>query len=248
MGIQAVLAPPEQVAPFRELYRHEMGCQIVSDSYLRRGFSDAYLLSDGSNVAGYGLVTCRDDPGMLHEYHVFPAYRSESLPLFRQLLEVSRASRVRAQTNDRDLLLRLLDCCTKTHAEAVLFEDAYTTRLELGAGLLRRTTEDDRKTIFEHRSEPVGEWMVEQDGVAVATGGALHHYNPPYADLYMEVEESHRRQGLGSYLIQELKKMCYEGGKVPAARCDAGNTASRRTLQKAGMLPCARILVGEVDR
>ena len=88
--------------------------------------------------------------------------------------------------------------------------------------------------------------MIEVAGEAVATGGALHHYNPPYADLFMEVSEAHRRHGHGSYLVQELKRICYESGNKPAARCDASNVASRQTLQKAGFLPCARLLVGDV--
>ena len=88
--------------------------------------------------------------------------------------------------------------------------------------------------------------MIESDGIAVATGGALFHYNPPYGDLFMEVHESYRRHGFGSYLVQELKRICYEMGKTPAARCNVSNAASRKTLQKAGMLPCCRLLVGEV--
>ena len=54
------------------------------------------------------------------------------------------------------------------------------------------------------------------------------------------------QQGFGSYLVQELKRVCYEAGKKPAARCNADNVASRRTLQKAGFLPCGRLLVGDV--
>ncbi len=62
----------------------------------------------------------------------------------------------------------------------------------------------------------------------------------------MEVAEEARRQGVGSSLVQELKRVCYEAGKIPAARCDPANIASRRTLEKAGFLPCARVLVGTV--
>ena len=62
----------------------------------------------------------------------------------------------------------------------------------------------------------------------------------------MEVDEPCRRRGFGSYLIQELKRVCYEMGRIPAARSNVMNTASRATLQKAGLLPCARILSGIV--
>jgi GNAT superfamily N-acetyltransferase len=92
--------------------------------------------------------------------------------------------------------------------------------------------------------EGVGDWLIEHNGAIVATGGIATHYNPPYGDLFMEVDERFRRRGYGSYLIQELKRTCYETGLVPAARCNVANLASRATLQKAGLLPCARLLSG----
>ena len=85
-------------------------------------------------------------------------------------------------------------------------------------------------------------------GVAVATGGVLFHYNPPYGDIFMEVHESYRQRGFGSYMVQELKRICYEMGKTPAARCNVSNVASRRTMEKAGLLPCGRILLGDAVR
>ena len=69
----------------------------------------------------------------------------------------------------------------------------------------------------------MGDCLLEVDGAIVATGGILTHYNPPYGDIYMEVDEPIRRRGYGSYLVQEVKRACYEMGKVPAARCNASN-------------------------
>jgi GNAT superfamily N-acetyltransferase len=62
----------------------------------------------------------------------------------------------------------------------------------------------------------------------------------------MEVSEPYRRRGIGSYLVQELKRICYEMGKTPAARCNVSNVASRKTMEKAGLLPYGRILLGDV--
>ena len=84
------------------------------------------------------------------------------------------------------------------------------------------------------------------DGNVVGKGGILFHYNRPYGDLYMEVTEPFQRRGLGSYLIQELKRVCYELGAVPCARCNPTNIASRRTLQRAGFVPFAHILNGSI--
>jgi GNAT superfamily N-acetyltransferase len=88
------------------------------------------------------------------------------------------------------------------------------------------------------------EWWLELNGETVATGGLLFHYNRPYGDIYMDVPESHRGRGFGAYIVQELKRAAYQLGAIPGARCNPGNIASRKTLQKAGLVPYANILTG----
>jgi GNAT superfamily N-acetyltransferase len=246
MAIDIAHVPLEQVLPLRELYRREMGCQIVHDSLPGRGFGDLFLIRCDGRVAGYGFVMgYRGEPrDMVREFYVLPALRGRALPMFRRLVEASGARRVEVQTNDVLLTLMLYDCATDITSDRVVFQDALTTSLSAPGVVFRGATEADQGRIFEHRVEPVGEWLIEHDGDIVATGGIGTHYNPPYGDLYMEVDEPHRRRGYGSYLIQELKRACYEMGRVPAARCDVTNEASRATLQKAGLFPCARILSG----
>jgi GNAT superfamily N-acetyltransferase len=219
---------------------------MVHDSFPARGLSDPYMLKVDGHRAGYGLVANRYDPNTVDEFYVLPVHRTKALPLFRRLIEASRATRIRAQTNDRLLTLLFYDCARNITSDTILFADAFTSALTHPSGILRHASEDEADRIFEHHHEPVGDWLVEVDGRVVATGGALFHYNPPYADIFMEVEEPFRRQGLGSFLVQELKRICYEMGKVPAARCNVANVASRRTLEKAGLLPCARILHGDI--
>jgi GNAT superfamily N-acetyltransferase len=89
--------------------------------------------------------------------------------------------------------------------------------------------------------------VLELDGKVVAQGGLLFHYNRPYGDIYMEVAEAFRQRGLGSYLVQELKRAAYELGAVPCARCNTTNVPSRRTLQKAGFIPFAHMLTGVIS-
>ena len=59
--------------------------------------------------------------------------------------------------------------------------------------------------------------VIEVEGQVAATGGILFHYNRPFGDIYMEVAEPFRRRGFGSFLVQELKRVCYGGGHVPEA-------------------------------
>ena len=246
MNIEVSRVEVEEITPLRELHRQEMSCEIMHDSFPRRGFSDAYLIRWEGRIAGYALVANVHWPETVHEFYLIPAYRDAALSIFRQLLGVSQATHILTQTNDRLLLLMLYDCAQNITSDTILFEDVFTTHLTCPTGSLRKVTEADKERMFEHKLEPVGDWMIESDGVPVATGGVLFHYNPPYGDVYMEVAEPYRRRGYGSYLVQEMKRICYEMGKIPASRCNVANVASRQTLQRAGLLPCGRLLVGEV--
>jgi GNAT superfamily N-acetyltransferase len=241
--------PLEEVLPLRELYRREMNCQIIHDSLPGRGFGDLFLIRADGRVAGYGFVMgYRGEPkDMIREFYILPAHRGSALPMFRQLVATTRARRIETQTNDVLLTLMLYDCATGITSDRVLFHDALTTNLVVPGACFREVTEVDREKIFEHKVEGVGDWLIEHAGAIVATGGIARHYNPPYGDIYMEVDGPFRRRGHGSFLVQELKRACYEMGRAPAARCDASNVASRATLQKAGLLPCARMLSGHLS-
>jgi GNAT superfamily N-acetyltransferase len=249
MTIDVACVPLKEVLPLRDLYRREMGCQVVHDSLPGRGFGDLFLIRLDGRIAGHGFVMgYQGEPrDMVKEFYVLPALRGSALPMFRRLVEVSGARRVAAQTNDVLLTLMLYDCATAITSDTIVFHDALMTTLPAPGVVFREATEADRGRIFEHRVEPVGEWLLERDGAVVATGGIATHYNPPYGDLFMEVDTPHRRRGYGSYLIQELKRVCYEMGRVPAARCNTSNTASRATLQCAGLFPCARLLSGVLE-
>lgn len=232
----------------RALYREECNCQIIHDSSLSRGLADPYLILHNGRLAGYGGVWNKYYPGRLMEFYILPHLRGAALPMFRALVEASGATQIEAQTNIPLMLLMLFDCASNIAAENVLFYDAHTTSLACQDAAFRRTSPEDTASIPQQDREPIGDWLLEARGAIVATGGFLCHYNPPYGDIYMEVAESARRQGYGSFLVQELKRVCYEAGKRPAARCNATNIASRRTLERAGMLPCGRLLVGDAKR
>jgi GNAT superfamily N-acetyltransferase len=223
-----------------------MNCQIILDSWHGRGWTDSYLLRLEGRVVRYGLVggVRAERKEIVTEFYVLPVHRGRALPLFRRFAEVSQARSVEVQTNDLLLTLMLYDCASKIESNVVLFQDRLTTTLSISGVTFRKVVDADREQITRQKLDASAEWMLEADGVVAATGGLLFHYNVPYGDIYMEVAERLRRRGYGAYLIQELKRACYEMGRVPAARCNVSNVASRSTLQKAGMLPCARVLTG----
>jgi GNAT superfamily N-acetyltransferase len=246
MQIDVALVQLDDILTLRDLYRQEMNCQIVHDSLHARGHFDSYLIRADNRIAGYACVGgYKERPRItVKEFYLLPAYRASALVLFRELVGTSQATRIEVQTNDILLSLVFFDCVGSIEREKILFRDAFTTNLSMPGATFRKTTEADQSRFFPHVVEPVGDWLVEVDGKLAATGGILFHYNVPYGDIYMEVAAEFRRRGYGSYLVQELKRTCYEMGRVPAARCSPLNESSRATLQKAGLLPCAFILSG----
>lgn len=238
MEIEVRAAELVDVKALRELYREEARCQIVHDSALPRELAEPWLVFANGRTAGYGGVWNAYYEGRVVEFYVLPHLRSRALELFDAFLETSGATAMEAQTNVPLMLILLYDRAREIREEKVLFADGARTRLECPGADFRRSRPED--------GGPDGEWVLEVEGEVVAAGGALYHYNPPWGDLYMEVVDSARRRGYGSYLVQELKRVCWEAGRIPAARCDPDNVASRRTLEKAGMLPCGRLLTGEV--
>jgi GNAT superfamily N-acetyltransferase len=105
-------------------------------------------------------------------------------------------------------------------------------------------TPDDATQIAAVQLDGGAKWLLQLGDEIVGTGGILYHYNRPYGDIFMAIAEPFRRRDLGAFLVQELKRVCYEQGSVPAARCNVDNTASQLTLQKAGFVPCGNIVTG----
>ena len=213
-----------------------MNCQIVHDSlHSREGWTQPYLIEASGVAAGYGSILIGGPwigTRTVFEFYVAPKHRSRVFDLFGCVLSASHATAMKAQTNDVILSVMLHTWAHDITSEKTVFEDKLTTAHPMEGAVLRR------------RSEPDRDWALEVDGLVAATGGILYHYNRPYGDIYMEVAEPFRLRGLGCLIVQELKRVCYELGSVPCARCNTENVASRKTLQKAGFVPCAQILNG----
>ena len=248
MELSAKPSSVEDVLPWRDLYRLEMSCQIIHDSiHSRKGWTQEYFLFAGSVVVGYGSIAIagpwKDKP-TVYEFYVVPQHRSRMFDLFSALLAAGGAATIETQSNDTLLTVMLHTFAPSVTSESILFHDKLTTTLSPPGAVFRGATSADALDISTDQLKWHG--VVEVEGKVAATGGILFHYNRPYGDIYMEVAEAFRKRGLGSYLVQELKRVCYEGGNVPAARCNPKNIASRRTLQKAGFVPCGHILNGSV--
>jgi len=240
-----------EIAPLRELYRAEMNCQVMCDSlHVRPGWTKSWQLLVNNNAAGYASIALagpwKDKPTAF-EFFILPEHRLRIFDLFETFLHASNPIAIETQSNAPLLSVMLHTYAKNITVEAILFHDKISTTLVQPNVLFRRATHDDRVQITAQNLDESAEFLLELDNQIVATGGILYHYNPPYGDLFMSVAESHRRRGLGSFLIQELKRTAYQLHHIPAARCNVDNIASRKTLQKSGFVPCGNRLTGTLS-
>ncbi|HEV8543530.1 MAG TPA: GNAT family N-acetyltransferase [Verrucomicrobiae bacterium] len=238
----------EAILSWRDMYRLEMNCQVIHDSiHSRVGWTVEYLLKLGDSTAGYGSLAVAGPwkaKPTIFEFYVMPQFRARVFDLFSVLLSESGAKAIEVQSNDVLITVMLHTFAQNILAESILYEDRFTTSHAPHDAAFRKRSSDAADPSYQLDND--AKYVIEFEGKIVAAGDILFHYNRPYGDIYMKVAELFRRRGFGSYLVQELKRVCYEGGSVPAARCNATNTASRKTLQKAGFVPCGNILVGSL--
>jgi GNAT superfamily N-acetyltransferase len=249
MPILASICDPNQISSLREEYREEMQRQIIHDSiHERPGWSLEYVLEMDGAAVGYGSVAIGGPwktAHSLYEFYVKRDSRQQIFDLFEALRAKCKVSRIETQTNDPLLSVMLHTFAEKIHAESILFEDQFETRLQPeGAGFRPREVGDVELLKALELDDTAG-WVVTLNGSIAGAGGILYHYNRPYGDVYVKIAESFQGKGFGAYLAQELKRACRTGGSIPAARCNIRNLASRRTLQKAGFMPCGNLVSGD---
>jgi len=246
MTARAARTKLKHIQSLRALFLQETNFQIRYNAYHERGWTDSYLLKIDDATVGYGSIKGQEtaDRDTAFEFYVIPPFRKFSSLLFRELIAASGVACIECQSNDRLMSSMLYEFARDIRADVVLFEDHTATEHVMPNAVVRPRRRGDR--VFEHKAEPVGDYVVVRRDEVVATGGFLLHYNMPFADLYMEVREDCRRRGFGSFLLQEVKKACYLAGRVPAARTGLENTASRATLIKAGLRVCGFMLTGRI--
>jgi GNAT superfamily N-acetyltransferase len=248
MELKAFRTELKDILPLRDLFLQETNFQVRYNACHERGWTDSYLLTLDNIAIGYGSVKGQEMAGRdtVFEFYVTPPFRKYSSLIFSELLTISKVVFIECQSNDLLLSAMLYEFGENINADVVLFGDHIVTELIIPGVIFRKARFDDQ--IFDHYGEPKGDYILEINGGIVATGGFMLHYNKPFADLYMEVKEEQRRKGFGSFLLQEVKKECYLNGRVPAARCNIKNIASKATLLKAGLKISGYMLMGGIKK
>ena len=230
-----------KIQPLRQLFLQELNAQVRYDAaHTRAGAQEYILRSDGRDV-GYGSVKdTQDGAGTIFEFYVVPPFRPHAREMLEALVTRSKADALECQTNDAFYSSLVRERSPDVTSDTILFGVARSNLLKAHGRTFRERRRGE--TVFEHQVEPVGDYVIDVGGHVVATGGFLLHYNPPFADVFMEVRPDVRRQGHGAFLVQEVIAACFLAARVPAARTGTDNLASQATLSRAGMRESGRML------
>jgi GNAT superfamily N-acetyltransferase len=239
MEFDVVKAQETDIESHRRLFLAEAKFQFIYNKCHGAGWVDNYLFKFKERSIGYGSVWGKDkreDRDTICEFFLDQPFRKYAGQIFYQLIKASGASFVECQTNDSLLASMALESTKNINAGAILFETAFETAFTIdGAEFVKSKNPDEWDA-----------YHVQKGGEVVATGGFIWNYNFPYIDIYYEVKENFRKQGYGVSIMQELKKEAYRLNRVPAARCNINNQASKALLLKAGMRVCGYIITGEI--
>ncbi|MEO5997553.1 MAG: GNAT family N-acetyltransferase [Chitinophagaceae bacterium] len=234
-----------EVQSFRALFLKENNFQFICNKCHDYGWADTYLFMIDGQKIGYGSVwgtDRREDRDTIFEFYMLKPFRKFYNLIFPDFLSITVPLFIESQTNDLLLTSMLYEYAQNIHAEAILFEDHYKTNYFTPGTIFRKRKTEDLM------AEDDSDYVLELNGEIAASGGLILNYNLPYADIFMHVKEPFRRRGLGCLIVQELKTLAYEIGRVPAARCNVDNKISKATLKKAGLKVCGYRLKGDVKK
>ena len=249
----------DEIAPLRSQYLDELFQPQELYLELKVRKSAAYRLSLAHMPVGYVLL---DEPEQtLLEYYVTRPFISQVDAMFGDLLQRCGIRRAFCKSFDHTLLSCCLTFQKSVRPFGVLFRE-YAPLEQINAPSpvrFRFANANDiplivsvNEEIFES-DEEIHETIGNQSMFLFEQGTALIGFGifqrtiagRPDFDIGMLVTKPFRRQGYGAYIIRFLTEYCLQNDWRPICGCDIKNTASRRTLEKAGYIGQHRLLLCE---
>ena len=211
-------------------------------------------IQDREQHVGY---FCIGSDKYLLRFHLLENYQARAQEIFRWIVSTYGIQYAIISTIEPLYFSLCLDIQRSIVLHSYLFRDNQCSELPSGlsTGTFRKAEKrelDDITCFYRANTEGSGEWIeaflkarlnreelfVSYDlQTLVATGECIpSQKQPSYADLGIVVAQSYRGRGLGSSMLLQLKKHCYEAGWKPICSCAADNYASKRSIEKAGFI------------
>jgi GNAT superfamily N-acetyltransferase len=233
-------------------YIQELSSPI--DSFLEEHIiaSTFYRIQVESAEVGYYAIHGEQ---LLTQFYIHPSYQMHSQALFSQVLDRHEVKSLFVPTCDELFVSLALDKDFKIEKQAYFFQDSQAN-MECSISedeVFRPAILDDLEQIKETCSD-----FLDQYEPRIVNGGIFTYYRGSLllgigvvekskmmaglASIGMFTHEAYRKQGIGRFIILQLKKWCKQQGIKPVSGCWYYNHASKRTLESAGMVTKTRLL------
>jgi RimJ/RimL family protein N-acetyltransferase len=211
-------------------------------------------IQDRGQYAGY---FCIGSDNELLRLYLLENYQDRAQEIFRWIISTYSIQYAITSTIEPLYLSLCLDLQKSIALHSYLFRDHQRRELssELSNILFRKAETEDLKDIIGFYQTNIEGWGAGLEAflqerinlqelfvfydrqTVVASGECIpSQKQPPYVDLGMVVAQAYRGIGLGSSMLIQLKKHCYEMGWQPICACAADNLASKRAIEKAGFI------------
>jgi GNAT superfamily N-acetyltransferase len=243
--LEDVARPP---APLRAAYLRSLGepQELYVESLVQTGRT-VLIRDDDDQVIGYAVLA----EATIVEFFVIPDALSVLPSAFAATREQTHAERALCKTFDHLMITAAASTPARTRTTGHLFrivrDPGFATDPAVAHRIGRSSDADAIWSIHDGFFDDLDE--VER----YLAEGTLHLYETAggellgcgirtrvipgddAVDIGMVVARSHRRRGLGGYIVSHLKRHCLDAGDRPIAGCSTDNLASRRALENAGL-------------
>ena len=253
MRIEAsfISATFEQLLPL--LRAHMQSLAQPPDSFLEEQLEASELLQItlGDTAIGYAAIL----EGALYAFYVAPAYYRFAPDILETLVASREITLLHVLTHDSRLLSLLMEWdYSLQEREACWFTDGGRTECPAVCGcepLFRLATAADEERIRQEIDDffdPLPERIAADTIFVLEDKGDLLGFGiveksklrPGFVSIGMITAQPHRRRGVASRVLWQLKEWAYEKGQQPIAGCWYYNTLSRKSLEAVGMIASAK--------
>ncbi|MBE2220615.1 MAG: GNAT family N-acetyltransferase [Anaerolineae bacterium] len=223
-------------------------------------------------VAGEWVGYFAAKNGRLLQFFVTEPFLPQAPLLFAEMLAVMELDYASVSTIEPAFLSLCLDRQTAVSINTYLFQDHHPVQLTLpafpnaqfrpGTGtdlvqlvkFYRENNENEDTEAIEAGvggHEPYARELIENGQVFLCVDEneilgigeyRLSKSQKSCADIGMITNNRYRRQGIGAFVLAQLKDYCYSQQVKPICSCAFDNMASRKTIEKAGFITRHRIL------
>ena len=222
---------------------------------------DGMWQSFRSGAAHYGIrhaddfigYACIGENKKLIQFYIRPEHLGQGPEIFNDFLKEFEVRSGIVGTNNPVFLSLALHFAQTLSVHTYLFREHLETNDEVKDGYLRKCTSEELDTAVEFYHYSIGapeEWLsgylgdligrgelfiLEKRGIIIGACEVRKSKSAPaFADIGMVVSRDYRKQGYGSFLLNQAKSIAKSWGKTPICSCEKDNIGSLKSILNCG--------------